>query len=91
MTSADDSLARRFAKHLLDVVGLDDLRKIDRKNTTPDYSSACASHDYCDANMVMFAAFGRLPKTEADYEAWNDAWNTCHFHGFIATLNRPQS
>jgi hypothetical protein len=43
---------------------------------------ACASHDHCDANMVMAEAFrlitGRAIDTDAesDLRLWNEAWHT---------------
>jgi hypothetical protein len=59
-----------------------------RNETEAAYAEgACASHDYCDANMAMMEAFdqimGRLltvesddmAQAEADCAIWNDAWN----------------
>jgi hypothetical protein len=48
-------------------------------------ANACATHDFCDANMVMAAAFeevvGRAmvmddshPEQEAEHRMWGDAW-----------------
>ena len=49
--------------------------------TDPDYADgACASHDFCDANMAMAPAFtqvmGREPdvSSEEDAAIWSDAW-----------------
>jgi hypothetical protein len=59
-----------------------------RNETEAAYAGgACASHDFCDANMAMAEAFdhvmGRQPtsdegdvaQSEADCALWNDAWN----------------
>lgn len=57
-------------------------------NETPAFADGCcASHNYCDANMAMDAAFqqalGRSPimgededpvGSEADCKIWNEAW-----------------
>ncbi len=59
-----------------------------RNETMPCYAGdgACASQDFCDANMAMDAAFrqvlGRAPnlvgesddEVDADCALWNDAW-----------------
>lgn len=52
-----------------------------RRNQTPEYATCCASHDFCDANMVMFDAwvecFGSEPELESDRDTaiWNQAWD----------------
>lgn len=58
-------------------------REMRRRNATPEYAgtNCCASHDFCDANMVMLAAFqqhGLEPLAEADDMAslWNAAWTS---------------
>jgi hypothetical protein len=50
-------LARAFARELHATIGASDYAEVLRRNATPEYDSACASHDFCDANMVMDAAF----------------------------------
>lgn len=55
-------------------------------NTTPPYSngSACASQNYCDANMAMDAAWVAIlgrhpdPSSDADSAIWNAAWTDAH-------------
>lgn len=57
------------------------------RNATPDYAAgACASHDYCDANMIMLEACETLgvptvldftdgePDHEKACQVWNAAW-----------------
>lgn len=34
--------------------------EINRLNTTPEYASACATHDFCDANQAMLDALQSL-------------------------------
>lgn len=51
-----------------------------RNAERPEGQSWCASHDYCDANMAMDAAFklNGIPDIDASSEAdcanWNAAW-----------------
>lgn len=53
-----------------------------RLNQTPQYAAgSCASHNYCDANDVMAAAFKQVvgrpsdPSSDADAALWNAAWD----------------
>jgi hypothetical protein len=65
-------LALAFAAHLRAAMTPEDFATIVARNATPEYSKACASHDFCDANMLMAAAFaetfGREPFTTIDVE-----------------------
>jgi hypothetical protein len=62
---------------------------VDRNKAEPVDSDVCHSHDYCDANMVMFEAFqstfGREPDTDngPDLELWNDAWEIAKAASFF--------
>jgi hypothetical protein len=77
-------VARAFAIGLKASLSAEDLAEVVRRNRTADYADAslCASHDFCDANMVMYpaitAVLGRdvLAETMADDDAaiWNEAW-----------------
>lgn len=71
------------------------LRVIDQKNRRWDRAEkpgrtfeACATHDYTDANMLMFRALtetlGREPDLEADADVilFNAAWERARSHGF---------
>jgi len=66
-------------KEELTVTEWDEMRA---KNATPEYAgSVCASHDYCDANMVMAPAFADVMgreielQSEADCTLWGEAWD----------------
>lgn len=55
-----ESLARSFADHLRDHLDTKEFNEAIRLNEAdPDSASGkvCHSHDFCDANMVMFDAF----------------------------------
>lgn len=87
-----EAMARRFSELLLDEIGETRLSAVNERNGTDAFyrtSDTCASHDFCDANMVMEAAFrhimGRDPWmpcdreegkcTEDDEQADVHAWN----------------
>ena len=50
------------------------------KNKTIEYENCCATHDYCDANMIMDEAFTEIIgyeidlQNDADLDLWNNAW-----------------
>lgn len=71
-------IARKFDELLKSLVGEDNYREIVQKNRTPEYSTGCcASHDYCDANLVMNAAVyacGIDPDTDEGNSLWNRSW-----------------
>lgn len=60
-----------------------------RRNAAETHSAVCHSHDFCDANLVMDAAFkavtgasigereeaGNGGMTDAEIELWSDAWH----------------
>ena len=72
------AFARDLHTHLSPVQWTDMLER----NASPDFpASACASHDFLDANESMSAAFeeyiGRLPVASSDEDAviWTGAWS----------------
>lgn len=77
------TLAKKFVDLLLLELDAKDFIKVLYRNAEPEYEStgSCASHDFCDANMVMLDAWGYLgygefdPNSSADASVWNDAWH----------------
>jgi hypothetical protein len=74
-------LARNFDAHLRHELGAKLYAETVQKNRTDAYSwPVCASHDECDANMVMLAAFEEILGEGPDIgdaavmETWGDAW-----------------
>ena len=65
-----------------------ELSEINRRNLTPAYAGACATHDFCDSNALMYGAFCALkfrepdPGSESDTEAMNRAWDESRLAGF---------
>jgi hypothetical protein len=86
-------LAWRFAAELREWLEPWQMIKVCERNAIEP--SGCASHDFCDANMTMDAAwtatFARpfLPDTDdseptdADVALWNAAWDMAREHSFF--------
>ena len=77
------TLAHRFAGNLLIEIGMNKLREVVARNAVETRKDVCHSHDFCDANMTMAAAFeevtGRDPlangeTADEDIAMWNAAW-----------------
>lgn len=79
------ALAKAFADTLKQWLSDEEFSEMIRLNKTADYAgNACASHDFCDANMAMDSAFvevlGRSPisddsgMSQSDCDIWNAAW-----------------
>jgi hypothetical protein len=70
-------IAEQFDAILRETIGDALYREcIDRNRNMP--AGVCATHDYCDANMVCasMSASGIDDKNNCNYEImWNDAWN----------------
>lgn len=70
------------------------LTLVDRRNAARGDKLSCATHDFCDANMVMFAAFTDVMKREpdvgdqADADVINAAWDIAIARGFAETKRR---
>lgn len=75
------ALAVEFVERLRNCLTVDEIELIRRRNATPEYSDACATHDFIDANMVMNDAFEKIVGREIDAENgfecvfWNEAWD----------------
>lgn len=84
-TETEIALAKAFDAALRADIGAADYAEVLKRNLTDRYSGgACASHDFCDANMVMLAAYegmtgSEFPDaddiTDADMDLWNNAWS----------------
>jgi len=83
-------LAAAFAGKLRDAFTDKEWEEMRSRNAAPVFAGSCASHDFCDANMVMAASFLELlgrdltwqnddgshsPESEADFTLWNSAWD----------------
>jgi hypothetical protein len=74
-------LAGKFSEALLQEVGEETLAEINYRNSLPEHRWRCATHDFCDSNMIMAAAFYELRGYEIefiDHEdmlLWGAAWS----------------
>ena len=92
------TIGRTFARLLKESLGDQTVRSIAYANRGEPDSAICHSHDYCDANEYMLAAFqevmGRDPympcdvgsiaeaEIEKDQRLWDHAWNHATKHDF---------
>lgn len=79
-TTSAERVANEFCRLLKIEIGSERVRAAASRNRIPEYEGCCASHDFCDANMVMADAVkevtGRECTTEdGDLDLMNAAWN----------------
>ena len=77
-----ERIARAFSRNLRDELSAGDMLQVIALNRLPTrHPGCCHSHDFCDANMPMLAAFeaetGMEPAADdvVCAELWNAAWN----------------
>lgn len=74
-------LAAAFSRRLHYFLSPQQLAEAVARNRTPQYAHACATHDFCDANLLMASAFLRVQRrainlqSDADRALWNAAWD----------------
>jgi len=83
-----DELAREFSRQLVGEIGLELATKAAEINRNSNDLSTCASHDFCDANMVLMDACE--VKGVDIWSLWNDeltreAWELAYNNGFYLT------
>mgnify|MGYP001568243718 CR=1 FL=1 len=73
-------LAYLFIVKLREEISVEDFREVCVRNVTYE-PGICASHDFCDANEVMLAAWAAIepkitfePNDDGQTAVWNDAW-----------------
>lgn len=86
-------VADAFAAEMRDALNPSQWAEMRRLNATPDYQGGCcASHNYCDANVVMDAAMrstlgweplseegeDELIMSDLAIDIWNAAWDIAH-------------
>ena len=89
-------VARDFARRLLNEVGPRRLAEADRRNLEDEAyrCGACASHDFCDANVLMAEAMeAHLGIARGSFELelgdrpnsrlWSEAWDYASGRGFV--------
>lgn len=58
--------AAAFIQQVHSTLTPEQIAEVNRRNATPDYAGCCATHDFCDANVLMSSAFKSLTGTEPD-------------------------
>lgn len=84
------ALSAAFRAKMRRALKPEQLRAIDEYNRSRPHDDTCATHDHCDANMVMHAAglsLGVDFSETADWSdamvaLWADAWNLAIEEGF---------
>lgn len=84
-TTTPEQLAQKFIELLRKEIGYHSFAEACRRNNTREYQQRdiCASHDFCDANVVMaaaFEAFGIVVDVDDDAQIalWSRAWHLAH-------------
>lgn len=87
-----ENLAIKFSLLLIEDLGAETVAEAVKRNKTAEYADCCASHDFCDANMVMLAAVCSYGYTEDDVfendcdnevqRMWNKAWDLAKANHF---------
>ena len=84
-------LAKLFGEKVQEALSVAEFRAaVDANKSEGPQSGVCHTHDYCDANMLMAAAwqefFGSEPDVskEEDTLIWNDAWEIAKAADFFA-------
>lgn len=83
-----EKLAREFSRQLWLQIGPAKLRHVIGRNRKEASKEVCHSHDFCDANMMMYAAgldlkLWKESDDVTDYhKLWSDAWDLAKAHQF---------
>ncbi len=95
-----ERIAAVFAARLFEDLDEDDMARVVARNAAESRPDVCHSHDFCDANVVMHAAFtamgvkapvdcdeaGQLvgPEFERASALWSDAWGIARSSWLVA-------
>ena len=91
-----EQVASAFGRLLRETIGIN-INDVIARNKANEGDNACASHDFCDANMVMDAAIKECTGVEASdhlnddavLALWNAAWNVAKANGFRFVPSDP--
>lgn len=81
------ALAQAFSRHLRSALTPEQMFNVTQRNEHYPWHT-CASHDFCDANMVMLDAWKEVfsshidLQSEADTLIWNQAWQIAKANEF---------
>ena len=80
-----EQLAKLFSVALREQIG-DDIFLVIKKNQEKEYQTyrSCASHDYCDANVIMHETLTTALGVDTDLQSlWNLVWNCAKKNDFF--------
>lgn len=81
-------LSRFFAALVRAAFTADELAEVNRLNSLPERAGSCATHDFTDANALIYGAFCALmfrepdAGDEDDADLMNEAWDAARASGF---------
>jgi hypothetical protein len=78
MTVAIKTLAKEFSRELHATLTPEQMFEVLRRNGQEAFSTVCHTHDFCDANMVIYKVFkarGMDPAAEGGMERWGHLWD----------------
>ena len=83
---SSEQLSDVFCRILNEWLEQEQIREINRRNSLPEYSDCCASHDFCDPNQAMADA---LETFGLDFHPnlcglINEAWDRARDQQFAA-------
>lgn len=89
-----DKVARKFAELMKAEIGIGKLKLVNEQDED-NTSNTCATHDFCDANMVMHEAMLHVTNIDASDEGttdetrelWNEAWDHAKRNRFFLKIH----
>jgi len=92
LTPTPESLAREFSGALKDFLLPEEIGEIVRLNHEETDPRICHTHDFCDANVVMFDVFMKYGMDIADEggrdrwgQLWDESWTLAKASDFWTT------
>lgn len=78
MKPTAETLALEFSQGLHAYLTPEQMREVVARNRSETAPGICHSHDFCDANMVLYEVFmkyGMDPADEGGMDRWGDLWD----------------
>ena len=78
MTPTAETLAQEFSQGLRAYLTEEQMAEVVQLNCAETSPGICHSHDFCDANMVLYDVFmknGMNPVEEGGIDRWGALWN----------------
>jgi hypothetical protein len=74
-----EMVSSKFSEFIRCWLTIEEVGEVNDKNETEEYKNACATHDYCDANIAMADAFTEITNstdyfTDMAIDLMNKAW-----------------